>query len=91
MPVTPCACALSIFATMAPPSHTYLTKTVTIFQSGMRQSHAHAAVELPGQSLTRRQKGDAQHLLRGADFAEEAVGALQGLAVPELDELGVRG
>jgi hypothetical protein len=23
MPVTPCACALSIFDTMAPPSHTY--------------------------------------------------------------------
>ena len=46
--------------------------------------HVNAAVELAGQSLAGGEKRDAQHLLRGADLAEEAVGALQRVAVPEL-------
>ncbi len=53
--------------------------------------HVDAAVQLTREGLTGGEKGDAKDLLRGADFAKEAVGALQGLAVPELDELGVRG
>jgi hypothetical protein len=49
--------------------------------------HINAAVELPGYSLARWEKRDAQDLLCRAHFAKEAVGSLQSFPVPKFGVL----
>jgi hypothetical protein len=64
-------------------SDTVGVRFVDFSDNGAAFPHVNAAIELARHGLTRGEKGDAQDLLRGSHFAEEAVGSFKSISVPK--------